>query len=47
MFIYIVFPIGNFAAEIPQDFESYDDALSYGVEHFGIRGKDFIIEEVI
>lgn len=45
--IYTVFPIGDFAGEMPQDFESYDDALAYGIDNFGVRGKDFVIEEVI
>ena len=44
--IYTVFPIGDFASEMPQDFESYDDALAYGIENFGVRGKDFVIEMV-
>ena len=44
---YTVFPIGQYAAELPQDFESYDEALAYGIENFGVRGKDFVIEQVV
>lgn len=39
-----VFPIGDFSAELPQDFDSYDDALEYGKAEFGVLGRDFLIE---